>query len=863
MTCTDHVESADRPDTMREELLAAGVDGRLLEHLSTIRYDALDRVAKTLAAAHNSDDLDVLAHFGAEPLEDPEPQTVRKIAQVFRLMLPLIQCTVAEGLESVGHVNRRLRDAGLDDTAHYALSEWLRAVEGRAGEALSLVLDDTDVDAGLLQATLVAGDAANAKEFTIKALELSDRPQAAIREAALFAIGQIVPLDDAAVTARTVERLRKAFDASASDGDAEAAIEASFDLFRRAPDRLAPDVESIMATADRKESPSVRRGLALGLFRHRRAFTADMIDLAFSALRHTKNVEHDTVDTIDSVLYEWDLDADRDRVCTLLQSLLTHAENPLSISHLDNLQHRLSEADGQLLGWYVLSLLSSADDRLCRAAAELLPYKEQRVGIDIDLSGALPTSTWVPFLARKVLGYCLFKRECAAGLLLACLREVHEGDRDELEELIFEYFLLNYLHAIEFLEAAVAPGDPAEVSVRRLSERLASYVTALEGLGTCAAFEPSERERYLRAYRERDFWEEARRKAEEGSIFFSLVGHKTVLLYGSAARRPRKGRRREYPASGNGVYGVRAHCGVASPRHDRPGGAAVRSAPVQSGASSLMKLILMEYLGSLRERGELDVIMPDLLSELGMNVLSKPGIGTRQYGVDVAAIGEEQGVPSLFLLSIKRGNLRRSDWNTGEQALRPSLIEILEIYIPTHVPPRYADYPVVVVPCIGGDVVENVGLDVKQFMQEHETERVRFQLWNGGDLADRLLSGVLRENTLPSSWRSDFRKCLAMIDEAPRQLRALLPLGDQHRHAVQAHPTGSPAGCAANPHRPLDALRLVATGREHRVGVPLLRAGDSHLLGSREGLPWWEVKARAAAACSHRTRDLATSDDRG
>lgn len=179
-----------------------------------------------------------------------------------------------------------------------------------------------------------------------------------------------------------------------------------------------------------------------------------------------------------------------------------------------------------------------------------------------------------------------------------------------------------------------------------------------------------------------------------------------------------------------------------------------------------MKLIFMEYLSSLRERDELDVIMPDLLSELGMNVLSKPGRGNRQYGVDIAAVGDDHGIRSLFLLSIKRGDLTRSDWDTGEQALRPSLNEILDVYIPTRIPSRYADYPVVVVPCLGGDVAENVWLDVKQFMQRHETERVRFQLWNGGDLADRLLSGVLRENTLPSTWRSDFRKCLAMVDEA-------------------------------------------------------------------------------------------------
>ena len=259
-----------------------------------------------------------------------------------------------------------------------------------------------------------------------------------------------------------------------------------------------------------------------------------MIDSAFSALRNTKNEEHDTIANIDSLLYAWDVDADRDRVCTLLQSLFTHAENALSINDLGNFRHRLSEVDGQLLGWYAFSFLCSAEHRLCQAAAELLPYKEARVGIDIDLSATAPQPPWVLFLARKVLGYCLFKRECAAGLLLSCLRAVRDHDRDELEDLIFEYFLLNYLHAIKFLETAITPGDVAEDSVRRLAGRLGSYVTDLEQLGTCAAFEPSERERHLQAYHHRDFWQDVRKKAEQGSIL-PLVGHKSILLYGSAS----------------------------------------------------------------------------------------------------------------------------------------------------------------------------------------------------------------------------------------------------------------------------------------------------------------------------------------
>jgi O-acetyl-ADP-ribose deacetylase (regulator of RNase III) len=52
-----------------------------------------------------------------------------------------------------------------------------------------------------------------------------------------------------------------------------------------------------------------------------------------------------------------------------------------------------------------------------------------------------------------------------------------------------------------------------------------------------------------------------------------------------------------------------------------------------------MKLVFRQYLASLKERKELDAVLPDLLSELGYTVISRPTIGTRQYGVDVAAVG--------------------------------------------------------------------------------------------------------------------------------------------------------------------------------------------------------------------------------
>ena len=178
-----------------------------------------------------------------------------------------------------------------------------------------------------------------------------------------------------------------------------------------------------------------------------------------------------------------------------------------------------------------------------------------------------------------------------------------------------------------------------------------------------------------------------------------------------------------------------------------------------------MKLIFMQYLASLKERGELDVIMPDLLSEIGLTVISRPGVGTKQYGVDVAAVGTDAVGNKLFLLSIKPGDLTRSDWNSRDQSLRQSLDQIQDAYIPNHIPKRYRDLPVVIVICIGGDVRENIAEDVKGYTDQRQRNGISFDVWNGDKLADLLLSGILRENALPSNWRPIFRKAVALVDE--------------------------------------------------------------------------------------------------
>jgi hypothetical protein len=182
-----------------------------------------------------------------------------------------------------------------------------------------------------------------------------------------------------------------------------------------------------------------------------------------------------------------------------------------------------------------------------------------------------------------------------------------------------------------------------------------------------------------------------------------------------------------------------------------------------------VKLIIREYLASLRERGELDAILPDLLSQMGLNVFSRPGRGTRQDGVDVAAVGKIGGKNTkerVYLFSIKPGDLTRRDWSGGSiQDLRPSLIEILDSYIPNRLPAEHKGKEIVICICVGGDIQEQVRPSVEGFIKRHQKRKIKFEQWNGDRLAALIQDTFLREDFLPTSSRSHLRKSLAMLDE--------------------------------------------------------------------------------------------------
>lgn len=196
-----------------------------------------------------------------------------------------------------------------------------------------------------------------------------------------------------------------------------------------------------------------------------------------------------------------------------------------------------------------------------------------------------------------------------------------------------------------------------------------------------------------------------------------------------------------------------------------------------------MNLVIRQYLASLRERGELDAILPDLLSEMGLTVFSRPRRGTRQDGVDVGASGRlDGGEETVYLFSIKAGDLTRAEWDGNAQALRASLDAIVGPYIRNRLPVEHRGKPIVVCVCLGGDIREEVRPDLVSYFETYKMDapkgwgwwhfrrrrrspRISFEEWNGDRLTKEIERHLLREELLPKGARSNLRKALALLDE--------------------------------------------------------------------------------------------------
>ncbi|MSM39018.1 MAG: hypothetical protein GJT30_05270 [Geobacter sp.] len=179
-----------------------------------------------------------------------------------------------------------------------------------------------------------------------------------------------------------------------------------------------------------------------------------------------------------------------------------------------------------------------------------------------------------------------------------------------------------------------------------------------------------------------------------------------------------------------------------------------------------MRLILAQYLRTLRERDEFDRLLPDLLLSMGYVPVSKPQTGIRQYGVDVAAVGKnpEDGIKELLCLIIKRDDLGRNEWDSGPQSVRQSLNEVFDVYLKTHVEPQHEPLRKRIVLATTGDLKQDTQINWDSYARDH-SELATMDFWGGDQIATLIDNFMLSEHIFDATDRADLRKSLALAGE--------------------------------------------------------------------------------------------------
>ncbi|CAB5498354.1 hypothetical protein [Bathymodiolus thermophilus thioautotrophic gill symbiont] len=189
-----------------------------------------------------------------------------------------------------------------------------------------------------------------------------------------------------------------------------------------------------------------------------------------------------------------------------------------------------------------------------------------------------------------------------------------------------------------------------------------------------------------------------------------------------------------------------------------------------------MKLIIKEYLSLLKESKELDVLVPDLLLSMGIEVISYPQSGLRQYGVDVLAFDSNK--QELLVFTVKQGDINRSDWDSSEQSVRQSLNDIKDVYLNTHIDSRYSSVNKKIIVCTGGELKQSVQQNWSGYIKQNPISNTEYEFWGGDKLALLVEKHMLNEHIFPTALQSLFRRTLVLLPDSDYDLSDFYKLLD-------------------------------------------------------------------------------------
>ena len=516
-----------------KELLSANADGTLLSAISKAPYDERDAFAEALSALHNSGSIDFLNACRSNQLGALSDQSLYGFLSVYCSTIPRIYCSHHDAIAITGIVSDRAGNNIMSGDVIDALRDWFQHTPQRADSGLELIQSDIDAYYHAVKSVLLAGARHDVRKYAAAALFLARQPALKCRLDAVTSLEAMELAQHEDLYVDAVKCFAEILETPISEFDQATAIRAGLNLLECLGKKGASLIEPLLLKVCNSPSPNTLHQIVLGFNSRKCLYTEKMINATFSAIGSAAQYNADTIDLVDGLLYQWDVEGDQAGVLALIVTMLDRDENAISIRDLDMFSQRISAKSG-VFSWYVVSMLLTGRPRVCRAANELLLINEHADDLDMNLSDLSLDGPTILFLCRKIIGYCLSNRSGSAALLLSCMRAIPDDLSMEVERTVFDCFLINYPVAIDWFEEHVSTEDPAQPMVTRLSSDLRTYLGGIRGRGICKAFRPSERQRRLQDYRQMDMWRTIQRDAYERSIA-SYISQKSTVLYGTGS----------------------------------------------------------------------------------------------------------------------------------------------------------------------------------------------------------------------------------------------------------------------------------------------------------------------------------------
>lgn len=177
-----------------------------------------------------------------------------------------------------------------------------------------------------------------------------------------------------------------------------------------------------------------------------------------------------------------------------------------------------------------------------------------------------------------------------------------------------------------------------------------------------------------------------------------------------------------------------------------------------------MNFIIREYILILKEDGELDSLLGDLLFEQGYAIKYKPEKG-RQYGVDIYAEQKSKGkISEIKIVTVKRGNINRNDWDGSSNAVKQSIEDIIDTYIPKHLSEKEQQLPITITLATNGNISQNLNLVWSAFKEKHNKKNIKVDFLGIDDITNQVKAEFLFDALLDKDSQALFRKTLAFMD---------------------------------------------------------------------------------------------------